>query len=384
MSTDEQPRFSGKRFAVRYHLTGSEREARLGAETLCLDQTVELPDALVPSDFIREQVLGRIEAFQEVGKGRYEVAVSFAEELLGSDLASLLNLMYGISSLRRDIRVAGLELPHHILQRWPGPRFGRSGLRALLDVPKRPLVCGVLKPLGLPIRDLAKLAYDYALGGLDLIKDDQGLFDQPFCPFGERVSRCAEAVARASTETGKRCLYVAHVSGPSSLLHERCRQAKLAGAGGVMVCPGLTGYDAVREIVSGETELVIVTHPDLLGTYAMHEETGIAPSVLFGQLPRIAGADVSIYPSHDASFSIGRDDCRHIAEASRRPWGHLKPMFPTGAGRISRDRIEEICSFYDGEVVLIAGGGFLGSRGDVVATCRAFMDRVAQWASEKE
>ncbi len=380
MSTPEQPQFSGGRFAVRYHLTGSAREARLIAETLCLDQTVELPDALVPAGFIREQVLGRIDAFHEIGKKRYEATVSFAEELLGSDLASLLNLMYGISSLRRDIRVAGLELADHVLQRWPGPRFGRTGLRALLDVPKRPLVCGVLKPLGLPVRDLANLAYDYAVGGLDLIKDDQGLFDQPFCPFEERVGRCAEAVAKASAETGTRCLYVAHVSGPSRDLHERCRQAKRFGAGGVMVCPGLTGYDAVKEIVSEEMELLVVTHPDLLGTYALREEVGIAPSVLFGQLPRLAGADVSIYPSYDASFSMGRDDCRDIAEAARRPWGHLKPMFPTGAGRISRDRLDEVCSFYNGEVVIIAGGGFLGSRGDVIATCRAFMDRVAQCA----
>lgn len=383
MSTNEPFQFSGGRFAVRYHLTGSDREARRRAETLCLDQTVELPDTLVPSGFIREEVLGRVEAFHEVGPGRYEAAVSFAEELLGPDLTTLLNLMYGISSLRPGIRVVGLELPDDILRRWPGPRFGRAGLRALLEVPGRPLVCGVLKPLGLSVHDLANLAYAYALGGLDLIKDDQGLFDQPFSPFGERVGRCAEAVARASAETGKRCLYVAHVSGPSRVMHERCRQAKRAGAGGVMICPGLTGYDAVLEIASGEMELPLLAHPDLLGTYALQEESGIAPSVLFGQLPRLAGADVSIYPTYDGSFSMTRQGCREIADTAQRPWGHLRPMFPTGAGRVSLDRVDEVCSFYEGEVVIIAGGVFLGSRGDVVATCRAFMERVAGWGSEE-
>lgn len=381
MSTGEQVQFSGGRFAVRYGLAGSRPEARLRAETLCLDQTVELPDTLVPPGIVRDQVLGRIEAFHEVGRDRYEARVSFAEELLGPDLTGLLNLIYGIASFRRGIRVVGLELPDHLLPRWPGPRFGPAGLRALLDVPGRPLVCGVLKPLGLSVRELANLAYDYALGGLDLIKDDQGLFDQPFCPFEERVRRCAEAVASASVRTGKRCLYIAHVSGPSKVMHERCREAKRAGAGGVMLCPGLTGFDAVLETASGGLGLPIVTHPDLLGTYALQEDSGLAPALLFGQLPRLAGADVSIYPSYDGAYSMSREDCRRIADEARRPWGHLKPMFPTGAGRVSLDRVGEICSFYEGEVVVIAGGGLLGARGEVVAACGAVMDRVARWTA---
>ena len=50
--------------------------------------------------------------------------------------------------------------------------------------------------MGLSATDLAELAYRFALGGIDLIKDDHGLTNQPFCPFEERVRRCAEAVAR--------------------------------------------------------------------------------------------------------------------------------------------------------------------------------------------
>lgn len=381
MPTAERIPLSGGRFAVRYHVTGSEREARGKAETLCLDQTVELPEALVPSGRVREQVLGRIEAFQKIHDDGYEAVVSFAEDLLGSEIAGFLNLIYGMSSLRRGIRVAGLELTDRVLRAWHGPRYGITGLRALLEVPERPLVCGVLKPLGLSVRELASLAHDYALGGLDLVKDDQGLCDQPFCPFEDRVVHCAEAVATARAKTGKRCLYVAHVSGPWHVMRERCRQARDAGAGGVMVCPGLTGFDAVREIATGEPGLFVVAHPSLLGAYTLEARSGIAPSVLFGQLPRLAGADVSIYPSFDGFDATSREDCLAIAEEARRPWGHLKSMFPTGAGRVGLDRVAELCSVYGGEVVLIAGGELLRSRQAVVSTCHAFMDRAARWAS---
>ena len=98
----------------------------------------------------------------------------------------------------------------------PGPRFGRAGIRALLDVADRPLLGTALKPMGLSAADLADLAYQLALGGVDIIKEDHGLTDQPFAPFDERVPRCAEAVALANRQTGYRCLYVPNITAPAA------------------------------------------------------------------------------------------------------------------------------------------------------------------------
>ena len=63
-----------------------------------------------------------------------------------------------------------------------------------LGILNRPLICGVLKPVGLTPEELAGLAHEFVMGGLDLIKDDQGLVDQAFCRFDERIPRCAAAV----------------------------------------------------------------------------------------------------------------------------------------------------------------------------------------------
>ena len=56
--------------------------------------------------------------------------------------------------------------------------------------------------MGLPAHALADLAYQFALGGIDIIKDDHGLADQSFAPFKERVE--LDAPSRLRGRIGKR------------------------------------------------------------------------------------------------------------------------------------------------------------------------------------
>ena len=69
--------------------------------------------------------------------------------------------------------------------------------------------------MGLSCTELADLAYRFALGGMDMIKDDHGLTDQCCSRFEERVKRCAEAVQRASRETGLPSIYIANITAPN-------------------------------------------------------------------------------------------------------------------------------------------------------------------------
>ena len=374
--------FSEPSFAVEYHLSGTEAEARAKAEALRLDQTVELPDALIPPGPIRTHVLGKVEAFRELSKGRYETIVSFPSELLGKEFTQLLNLAFGIASLKPGIRVVRLHLPSHVVQKWPGPRLGRTGLRDRIGVERRPLICGVLKPVGLSPEALADLAYQFARGGLDLIKDDQGLVDQDFCPFDERIARCAEAVAKANRETGRNCLYFPHVTGSGNAILKKSLVAQEAGAGGVLICPGLTGYDCLPALAADHHfHLPVMSHPALLGSFIVHADSGIAPWVLFGQLPRLAGADISIYPTYGGNFPLTEDDCRHIAWETARPWDYLKPIFPTAAGRIELDRLPALCEVYQGEMVIVAGSALLEPGKNVVGTCSRLVEEVKRYFS---
>lgn len=374
--------FSEPRFTVEYHLSGTETEAQTKAQSLCLDQTVELPDELVPPGPIRCHILGRIEQFSRLTEGRYEALISYPSELLGNEFPQLLTVAFGIASLKPGIRVARLHLPDPVVKRWPGARVGRAGLRERARIQNRPLICGVLKPVGLSPEALAILAYQYAIGGLDLIKDDQGLVDQEFCPFAERIARCAAAVAKANSETGRNSLYFVNVTGSGDGIAKRAVAAKAAGAGGVLICPGLTGFDSIRFLAAyADLDLPVMSHPALLGSFITNTDNGIAPAVLFGQLPRLAGADISIYPTFGGSFPVTQDDCRQIASETARPWGSLKPIFPTAAGRIRIDSISQLSDVYENEVVIVVGGEVLRPGNEGVTSCKTFVDQVERFFS---
>jgi ribulose-bisphosphate carboxylase large chain len=370
---------SGERFRVVYHLRGTPAEARERALELCNEQTVEFPGDLLGrfDPAVATEVVGRLEALAPLDPGRHAATVSFATETVGGpDLPQLLNVLFGNTSLKPGVRVEQIELSDGMLSTLHGPRLGRQGLRELLGVQGRPLLCSALKPMGLSAAELAQIAGRLALGGIDLIKDDHGLANQPFCPFDERVQRCAAAVAEANARTGGHTLYFPNVTAPADRLVERARRARELGAGGLLVAPALVGPDSVRRLADDDLiGLPIMAHPALLGSYLVAPDQGLSCRVLLGQLMRLAGADAVIFPHHGGRFSFTPQDCREIAEGATCAMGPLRPLLPVPAGGINLARVPELCAFYGDEVILLIGGDL--HRGpDLVASCRAFREKV--------
>ena len=374
-----------ERWQAIYRLTGSEAETRAKAADICLEQTVELPDDLVTDAAVREHVLGRVEWFRAGGPGVFEAAVSFSASIASDDLPQLLNVAFGNISLKPGIRLERLDLPDGMLRGFKGPRFGREGLRARLNVHGRALLCTALKPMGLAATALADLAYRLALGGIDIIKDDHGLADQDFCPFDERVGRCVEAVERANRETGLNCIYIPNVTAPADRLLDRALFARRAGAGGLLISPGLTGLDAMRRLTDDDRVcLPIMAHPALQGSFVVNAAEGISHSAIFGQINRLAGADASIFPNYGGRFGFTPEDCRRLMDGATSPMGHVKPIFPTPAGGMSLDRVPEMCEMYGCDAIFLIGGGLHRFGPDLVENCREFGRRVAQNAVSVE
>ncbi|MCL4458859.1 MAG: RuBisCO large subunit C-terminal-like domain-containing protein [Chloroflexi bacterium] len=370
---------SGERFRVVYRLTGDESDARAKAEDICLEQTVEFPSDLVPAGPIRDHIVGRIESFEALGPGHFEAVVSFAIETVGLELTQLISVIFGNISLKPGIRVERLELPERLLQVFKGPRFGREGLRAGLGVPERPLLCTALKPMGLSAKELAQLAYQFALGGIDIIKDDHGLADQPFAPYRERLQRCVEAVERANRETGQKCIYVPNITAPDDEIVEKALFARQTGAGGLLIAPGLTGLDTMRRLADDDRiALPIVSHPAFQGSFVTSPDSGISHYTLFGQMARLAGADASIFPNYGGRFAFNREECRSIAAGTAVSMGHIKPIFPTPGGGMSLSRVPEMLGIYGREVIFLIGGGLHKHGPDLVENCRYFRQLVEE------
>jgi ribulose-bisphosphate carboxylase large chain len=223
---------------------------------------------------------------------------------------------------------------------------------------------------------LADLAYRFALGGMDMIKDDHGLTDQCCSPFEERVKRCAEAVRKASTETGRPSLYVTNITAPHGEVVKRAKIAKKAGAGGLMLAPGLVGFDLMRELADDDSiALPILTHPAFQGSFVT-SRNGISHGVLFGQLARLAGADTTIFPNFGGRFSFSCSECKEIAHATNESMGHLKSIFPAPGGGMSLDKVPEMIETYGHELIFLIGGGLFKHGPDLVENCRYFRKMV--------
>lgn len=365
-------------FTVTYSLPGPEQAARHLAEAICVEQTIEFPADLVWKEDIRTGIIARVDCLEARIDGRFEAVLRFNETIAGTELTQLINVLFGNASLLPGVRLESFELPASLLAHHPGPNYGKAGLRRLLEAPARPLLATALKPMGLSSLELAELAGKFALGGLDIIKDDHGLADQSFSRFGNRVEACARAVADANRESAGLSRYFPNVTGPTDQVLERARFARDCGAGGVLFAPGLSGFDTMRLLASEVPELPIMAHPALLGGFVVSPDHGISHAALFGHLHRLAGADIVVFPNYGGRFSFRPEDCKSIAEAAADELGSLASIFPAPAGGMTVARVPEMVEFYGPDVILLIGGDLHRQSRDLVANCQGF--REACWS----
>ena len=356
---------SGLRFLARYDLFGDPATVPERIEALAVEETIEFPADLVRGTDIARHVVGRVESIEPAGPSMTSATVSYAVETAGGELPQLLNVLFGNCSLLPGVRLSGLELPAELLAGFRGPRYGGDGIRELAGVHGRPLLATALKPMGLDAANLAGMARRLVLAGVDIVKDDHGLANQPFAPFEARVEACAEAVAAASEERGgPRALYFPCVNAPADQLAERARFAREAGAAGLLVLPGFSGFDAMRTIAADDSlGLAVMAHPAFLGSFVAQPEGGISHGTLLATFMRLAGADLSIFPGYGGRFGFSEDECRSIAREAASPMGEVGKLLPVVGGGMSVERVGELIEFFGPELVLLVGGNL--HRGDL-------------------
>ncbi|MDR1964724.1 MAG: hypothetical protein LBQ50_13195 [Planctomycetaceae bacterium] len=371
---------SGNRFIVIYRLSGDETTARNRATDICAEQTVEFPVRLLPSGVMPEKIVGRIEQFERKDETSWLATISYADEIAAGELTQFLNVVFGNISIKQGIQVVALRPSQGILDKLPGPRFGIAGIRQLVKVPKRPPLFTALKPMGLSAQNLARLAGQFAEGGIDIIKDDHGLSDQCFAPFEERVSCCAAAVQEVNSRLGRNAIYVPNITAPIELFFDRAIRAKELGAGGLMVTPGLVGLDSLRYLAQIQLGLPIIVHPAFIGSYAVNPQ-GICCRVLFGTLMRLAGADATIFPNYGGRFPLSQEDCMEIVTASRENLGTMPPIFPCPAGGMELKNIQDMVQNYGNDMLVLIGSGLFSNSNNLISNCQRFLEEIEKSCS---
>jgi len=351
---------------------------------LAREQSVEIVEGAAPAAAEARSV-GRVAALAPAADGRFRATIDFPEALVGGELPQLVNVLWGNVSLQRGVRLDRIEWPPALLARFGGPTHGVAGLRALCGISaRRPLAATALKPVGLSAAELARRAAECARGGIDLVKDDHGVADQAWAPFRERVLRVAEAVGEANAATGGATLYAPNLTGPADRMEERLAVLAEAGVRAALVAPLLVGLDTVRALAA-RSGLLLVAHP----TFALSPaagDGGLAPEVLFGDLFRLAGADVVVFPNAGGRFPFTYGECRAIETRLGAAMGRLAPAALMLGGGVDRARLEEWIPRYGPDLVWLVGGS-LYARDDVETAARelaACVRRVAPGEPEHE
>ncbi|MGD1037359.1 MAG: RuBisCO large subunit C-terminal-like domain-containing protein [Roseiarcus sp.] len=349
------------RFAVTYRIFATSLdEAAERAADVALEQTVEIPRDVVPRGYVEDEIVGKVESLTEDHDGEFLARISYSPDSVGDELPQLLNVIFGNSSIQKGVKAIGIDLGATLSARFPGARFGIKGVRDRARRPQGGLICPVIKPQGCDADTLAQIAYRFALVGADVIKDDHGLTDQHMAPFKERCEKIAAAVAKANRETGGSCLYLPNLAGHTEDLMGFARFAKDCGAGGVLVLPGLFGFDLIRRLAADDQfDLPIMAHPSFLGGYVLSDTFGFAHSMMFGTLQRLAGADISIFPNVGGRFGFSKAECLSIAHACCDAEGIGRPIFPSAGGGMSVERAVEMKRMYGDDVVFLLGGSLL-------------------------
>ena len=374
---------SKKRFSVKYRITADdEAQATCFARDVALEQTVELPESCISDGSLRDVVMGQVVDIRraEGDPRRFDATISYHIDTTGYKIPQFLNVLFGNSSMKDNLKIIKLSLPDEFLGHFSGPCHGIEGLRKKMGIYDRPLACTALKPMGATVKDLAKMAAGFVRGGGDIIKDDHGLADQSYHPFRERVLYCQDAVGSANAASGNNAMYCPMISGRFDEIEGQVQFAVDNDVQGVLIAPLLVGFDTMRYLAE-QYGIVIIGHPALSGVYYSNPDHGITPAVLLGSIYRLLGADISIFVNYGGRFPMTKADCLDLSAALRGPMGTLKPSFPSPAGGMSVDKVGEMIQAYGEDTVFLISGALIQHAPDMETSTRAFMEKIYQYSA---
>lgn len=370
-------------FTITYRVKVSDGEAiDQKIENICLEQSVELP-LQVLSETFEEEIIGKPAGKKQLDENTYEVKIRWPVDNIGGEISNFLNILYGNISLQTGIRIAGSEWPVLNSHLFGGPAFGIQNLREKFGIQKRALSATALKPVGSKTEELAELAYRFARGGMDIIKDDHGLANQEYAPFEARVKACMEAICRASDETRHRSYYFPHITALARDSIKRYETAAELGADGVLLCPHIAGMETMHQLARMDLDLPIIAHPAFSGGLTTNADHGLTPDFLYGQLWRALGADFVIYPNVGGRFSLTRQECEEINAKARSPELPFHPSFPMPAGGMKRENIARWIETYGADTVFLVGGSLYEHPEGIEKASEEFSRTLLESASKK-
>ncbi|KAB2328496.1 2,3-diketo-5-methylthiopentyl-1-phosphate enolase [Cytobacillus depressus] len=378
-----------------YQLFGKPGTFEKKAEGIALGLTIgswtDLP--LLEQEQLKKHK-GRVISVEELFDSRHpfrqndvlaKVKIAYPSANFSADIPAILTTVFGKLSLDGEVKLLDLEFDSELLSHFPGPRFGIEGIRNKLNVHDRPLTMSIFKGvIGRDIDYLTAQLREQALGGVDLVKDDEILFENPLTPFEQRIVRGKEVLQQVYEETGHRTLYAVNLTGRTSELKDKAKKARELGADALLFNVHTYGLDVLQELAEDQdVQLPLMAHPAFSGAFTSSAFYGVASPLALGKLTRYAGADFSLFPSPYGSVALEKDAALAIGEKLTEE-ASVKRAFPVPSAGIHPGLVPLLIEDYGTDCVINAGGGVHGHPNGAAGGGKAFRQAVDAVLSGKK
>ncbi|MDD3717943.1 MAG: RuBisCO large subunit C-terminal-like domain-containing protein [Actinomycetota bacterium] len=309
---------------------------------------------------IHEVPFYEYEVPKEVEERTYVVQLAYPFRNIEHQLPMLFTAVVGNISMGGKIKLLDLHFPKQYTEGFGGPKFGIDGIYEALGIKeRRPLINNMIKPCtGYSCEVGEKLFYEVARGGCDVIKDDELIADMAFNRCEDRVKAYMAMEKRAYEETGEHTLYMVNISDNLPKMFELAKRVVDAGANAIMVNYLAVGLPALRALAEDpDINVPIMAHMDCAGVYYESPNSGIASHLILGKLPRLAGADVVVFPAPYGKAPYLKDRFVYTADAMHYPMHNIKPMMPMPSGGITPDMVPTCVADIGPDIMIGSGGG---------------------------
>lgn len=299
----------------------------------------------------------------DVGDGRITVAYPgglFEYDNMPQVLSCIAGNILGMKAVK-SIRLTDCEWPEELATSFPGPQYGSSVKREILDARDRPATATVPKPkVGLSTEQHAQVGYDAWVGGVDLLKDDENLTDQSFNRFEDRVKQSFEMRDRAEDETDERKDYLVNITAETGTMLDRLELVAEQGGGFVMVDVVTAGWSSVQTVRERAEKhgLAIHAHRAMHAAFDRLPHHGVSMRVL-AQVSRLCGVD----HIHTGTAGLGKlenEDTVGINDWLKSDLYGMNDVLPTASGGLHPGIVEPLLDAIGTNVMVQVGGGVHG------------------------
>jgi len=314
----------------------------------------------------------------EVEQRHYIIQIAFPQVNIGLQIPMLLTTVVGNISMGGRVKVLDIRFPEKYVAGFQGCKFGIQGVRQLLGVQDRPLLNNMIKPCtGYPPEVGVALFRAAAQGGCDIIKDDELIANASFNEVQARVKLYMEAERQVYEETGEHTLYTVNVTDEIPQVFDNARRAVELGCNAIMVNYLATGFPVLRALAEDPAlNVPILAHMDVAGALYASEWHGLSSHLVLGKLPRLAGADVVVFPAPYGKAPVLPEKFQRVAQNLTFPLYHLKPAFPMPSGGITPKMVPNVIKDLGPDIVIGSGGGIHAHPQGPVAGAKAFRQAI--------